>query len=587
MPHSLFFMKFCSGIFLFSCLLCFHAIAQTNLLSTDSVAEQVMLGNYGPSLYQASTILNNPITISNGILSNVSPDSLHAYLNVLRTFRNHNTSSDTVSSTNGIGAARRWAYSKFQQFSAANQNRLIPSYFQFDYTDSICGVVQHRNIFAVLPGLDTSDKSIIIVEAHIDSRCENVCDTASLAQGMEDNGSGTALVLELARVMSEYSYNHTIVFMLTTGEEQGLYGAQAFATYAHQNGISIKGVLNNDVIGGIFCGYTSSAPSCPGYGNIDSNNVRIFSLGSFNSFHKGLARFVKLEYKERILPFATVPMTINIMTPEDRTGRGGDHEPFTSLNYPSIRFTAANEDGDADVTDTAYHDRQHTTRDTLGVDTNNDGIIDSFFIDFDYLARNTIINGNAIGMMGIGPKTPDFALTGNGQNNLVINITQQQQYNTYKVGVRTTTNDWDSVFAFSGSLNYTISNLPPEVYIVSVASVDSNGIESIFSEEKMASVGVKEISALNGAIQLLQNNPNPADEVTSISVLVNSGISYTNAYISICDMAGKEIRRLPLQLKEGMNETAYRHGDHASGTFIYTLVVDGKTIQSRRMVFTN
>jgi len=581
-------MKLCSFTsFFLLCLLSFCAKAQINMLSTDSVAAQVMLGNYNPSLYQASTILNNPVTISNGISANVSADSVHAYLDVIRTFRNHNTGSDTVSSTNGIGAARRWAYSKFQQFSTTSQNRLIPSYFQFDYTGGICGIVQHRNIFAVLPGLDTSDKSIVLVEAHLDSRCENVCDTASLAQGMEDNGSGTALVLELARVMSQYSYNHTIVFMITTGEEQGLYGAQAFATYAQQTGIAIKGVLNNDVIGGIFCGYTSSAPSCPGYGNIDSNNVRIFSLGSFNSFHKGLARFVKLEYKERILPFASVPMTINIMTPEDRTGRGGDHEPFTSLNYPSIRFTAANEDGDADVTDTAYHDRQHTTRDTLGVDTNNDGIIDSFFIDFDYLARNTVINGNAIGMMGIGPKTPDFTLASNGLNNLVINITQQQQYNTYKVGVRTTTNDWDSVYAFSGSLNYTISNLPPEVYIVSVASVDSNGIESIFSEEKMANVGIKAITTLNGSVQLLQNNPNPADEITNISVVVNNAIQYKEAYISIRDIAGKEVQRLPVQLKEGMNETAYRHGDHASGTFIYTLMVDGQAIQSKRMVFTN
>ncbi len=578
-------MKFIPAFLL--CLLSLCANAQTNILSTDTVAEEIMLGSYDPSTYLATTILNQPDTISQGISANVSPDSLHAYIETLRTFRNHNTGSDTVSSTNGIGAARRWAYSKFQQFSAANQNRLIPSYLQFDFTGDICGITEHRNILAVLPGTDTSDRSIILVEGHIDSRSENVCDTASLAQGMEDNASGTALVLELARVMSRYSYNHTIVFMITIGEEQGLYGAQAFATYAHQKGISIKAVLNNDVIGGIFCGHTSSVPSCPGYGNIDSTDVRLFSFGGFNSFHKGLARYVKLEYKEMILPFASVPMTINIMTPEDRTGRGGDHQPFRQLSYTAIRMTAANEDGDANVTDTAYHDRQHTTRDTLGVDTNLDGIIDSFFVDFNYLARNTVINGNAIGMMGISPKTPDFTLTTNNQNNLTVNITQQQQYNTYRIGLRTTTNDWDSVYTFSGTLSYTIGNLSPAVYIVSVASVDTVGVESIFSEEKMASLGINQINGAQVSVELLQNSPNPSDEITNISVLVNRPIQYKEAYISIRDILGREVKRLPLQLKEGINETAYHHGDHASGTFIYTLVIDGKAIQSKRMVFTN
>jgi len=570
-------------IILFFCFLSFCSKAQTNIISTDSVAEQIMLGNYNPATYAASTVLNQPDTISRGINTRVSPDSLHAYLEKLRTFHNRNTGSDTVASNNGIGAARRWVFSKFQQFSAQNQNRLIPSYLQFDY--NICSIGQHRNILAVLPGLDTSDKSIIIIEGHLDSRCEDVCDTACLAQGMEDNGSGTALVLELARVMSRFSYNHTILFMITTGEEQGLYGAQAFAMYAQQKGIRIKGVLNNDVIGGIFCGHTSSAPSCPGFGDIDSTNVRLFSFGSFNSFHKGLARFVKLEYKKMVLPYATVPMTVNIITQEDRTGRGGDHQPFRQLNYPAIRFTAANENGNANVTDTAYHDRQHTTRDTLGVDTHNNGIIDSFFIDFDYLARNAVINGNAAGMMGIGPKTPDFTLTTNGQDNLVINITQQQ-YLIYRIGVRTTTNDWDSVYTFTGSLNYTINNLPPAAYI-SVASADSNGIESLFSEEKMTNVGVKAMNVLSGSVELLQNAPNPADEATTISVLVNNMPNYTDASISVRDITGREVKRIPLKLKPGMNEVEYEHGYHMSGTFIYTLIIDGKPIQSKRMVFTN
>ncbi len=375
--------------------------AQTNVICTDTSAQNVILGKYNPLTYLASPVLNFPDTIFKGINNRISPDSLKSYIFTMASFTNRNTASDTISSTYGIGAARRWVYSKFQEFSYANQNRLLPAYLQFD--TAICTVRQHRNVIAVLPGIDTGDKSIIIIEGHLDSRCENVCDTTSKAEGVEDNASGASLVMELARVMSKYSYNNTIVFVVTTGEEQGLFGGQAFVNYAKAKGIKIKAVLNNDVIGGIICGYTSSAPSCPGYGDLDSTHVRLFSFGSFNSAHKGLSRFIKLEYKENLLPIVSVPMGINIMSPEDRTGRGGDHIPFRMGGYTSMRFTAENEDGDANVTDTAYHDRQHTTRDTLGTFKKSTSVLDSFFVNFPYLARNTVINGNAARNAGYRP----------------------------------------------------------------------------------------------------------------------------------------------------------------------------------------
>src|SRR5690606_18328222 len=138
--------------------------------------------------------------------------------------------------------ARRWVHQKFEQFSAAGQNRLIPSSLQFD--QHTCGMTQHRNIFAVLPGTDTSNKSVIIVEGHMDSRCEGVCDTSCFAPGTEDNGSGTALVMELARVMSRYSYQQTLVFIAIIGEEQSLAGAKAFAKYCKDKKIAIEAVIN-------------------------------------------------------------------------------------------------------------------------------------------------------------------------------------------------------------------------------------------------------------------------------------------------------------------------------------------------------
>lgn len=565
----------------------FSTDAQLVNICTNPAAQQVMLGSYDPAAYVATTVISDPTTISTGLNSRVSPDSLHAYLNTLRSFQTRNTGSDTASTVRGFGAARRWVYAKFQQISAQNENRLLPSYLQFDTT--ICGITRHKNIFAVLPGTDTSDKSIIIIEGHMDSRCAGLCDTACSAQGMDDNGSGTSLVIELARIMSMYSYNHTIVFLVTTGEEQGLYGAQAFVTYVQQHGIKVKAVLNNDITGGIICGHTASAPGCPGYEDIDSTQVRIFSYGGFNSFHKGLARFIKLEYKEMILPVATVPMTIDIMTPEDRTGRGGDHIPFRTLNYTAVRFTSANEDGNADVTNPSYIDRQHTSSDSIGVDVDGDGLIDTFFVDFDYLSRNTVINGNAAAMMGVGPQTPDFTLTTTG-GNLIINITQHPEYLNYRVGVRTVSNDWDSVYTFTGSVTDTIW-VDTAKYIVSVASVDANGVESLFSRELMTTVlpvnGVVSIDKPAKSVELLQNKPNPADEVTTISVLVNDKISYKEAYITIRDLNGKEIRRAGIELNNGINEIQYEHGYNMSGTFIYTLVIDGNPVESRRMVFTN
>ena len=569
------------------CAIGYQANAQVVNICTNPLAQQIMLGNYNPSTYSATTILNTPDTISRGISARVSPDSLHAYIDVLGSFGTRNTASDTVSPVRGIGAARRWVYSKFQQFSAQNENRLTPSYLEFETT--MCGVVQHRNIFAVLPGSDTTDKSVIVIEAHIDSRCADVCDTACIAKGIEDNASGTALVLELARLMSRYTYNHTIVFLIVIGEEQGLLGGSAFANFAQSKGIQIKALLNNDVIGGIICGHTSSAPGCPGYENIDSTHVRLFSYGGFNSAHKQLSRYIKLEYNEMLLPTANVPMGINIMTPEDRTGRGGDHIPFRQLNYTAMRFTSQNEAGDANVTSGTYADRQHTSSDSIGVDINADGIIDTFFVDFNYLARNTVINGNAAGMIGISPKTPDFTVT-TFPGNLFVTITLHPEYLNYRVGVRSTTNDWDSVYTFTGSTSAAIP-VPAGTCIVSVASVDINGVESLFSKEITTTVppvnGIGIITAPKKSIELLQNKPNPADEATTISVLVNDKISYKEAWISIRDLNGKEVSRSNITLENGMNEILFDHGYNMNGTYIYSLVIDGQVVESRRMVFAN
>ena len=377
--------------------------------------------------------------------------------------------------------------------------------------------------------------------------------------------------------------------MLTIGEEQGLYGANAFALYCQTNTIPVKAVLNNDVIGGIICGNTSSAPSCPGVDDIDSTQVRIFSYGGFNSPHKQLARFTKLQYKEELLPYVNVPMLISIMTPEDRSGRSGDHVPFRQKSYTSCRFTSANEHGNAS-NGTGYVDRQHTTNDILGVDTNADLEIDSFFVDFNYLARNAAINGTAAIVAAKGPKQPDFSVATLAGPIIIIEITDQTQYANYRVGLRTLTNDWDSVYTINGVLD---TIYPPQAsnYIVSVASVDEFGMESLFSKEiniSDAQLSTEELSMnMDFPIQLLQNKPNPFDEATIIGVYVNGTFTYKKAWIQIEDEMGKELERIPITLHAEINEIQYEHGYGKTGTFIYSLIVDDIRIDSKRMVFAN
>ncbi len=561
--------------------------AQTNILVTNPEVDIILQGDHDPANYQPTNLITHPDDIVAGLISEVNPDSLKQFLKVLAAFGNRNTGSDTTSSTFGMGAARRWAYAKFESFSQIHENRLITSYLQFD--EDICGMGQHRNVMTVLPGLGDKKDEVIIIEGHMDSRCEDNCDINCEAQGMEDNGSGTALVLELARVMGQFAFNRTIVFMVTTGEEQGLHGANAFAEYCDQQGIKVYTVLNNDIVGGIICGETASPPGCPGLNDIDSTNVRIYSAGTNQSIHKGLARFIKLEYEEEVFPVIEVPTVINLMTPQDRSGRGGDHIPFHQRGYAAVRFTSANEHGNGNPSTPEYHDRQHTMEDVLGIDTDNDGVLDSFFVDFNYLSRNAIINGNAAAMSALGPITPVNLTAQDIDVGIQIEFEDPNDYGTYRVGVRTfNTNDFDSLYTVN-TTSPLLEGLPTSPYYISVASVDENGIESLFAQEELVlfTTDTEELENPEKGITLLQNNPNPFDEATVIGVQVTRPVDYQRAEIVVHELSGKELVRAPISLNVGMNEYVYDYFAHSyqPGVYAYSLVIDGKLFETKRMVY--
>lgn len=564
--------------------------AQTNILLTNPEAHAVLLGTFDPADYAASTVQNNPAVIAQAMLNGVNPDSLYAYLEVMSSFGNRNTGADTSSTTFGMGAARRWAFDKMQAISAENEDRLLVSYLQFDA--SICGMGQHRNVVAVLPGQGEQYDEVVLVEGHLDSRCEDNCDVDCMAEGMEDNGSGSALVLELARVMAPFTFNRTIVFMLTTGEEQGLWGATAFAQFTTDEGIKLKAVFNNDIVGGVICGETASPPGCPGLNDVDSINVRIYSFGNIDSDNKQLARFTKLQYQENIEADIPVKQVINILTPEDRTGRGGDHIPFRQQGYPAIRFTSANEHGNGGPSSTPdYSDRQHTMEDILGVDTDNDGVLDSFFVDFNYLARNSIINANALAMSALGPVAPTNFSMQPTATGFEVSFDDPNDYGLYRVGVRNyNSNDWDTVYMVTSNPAQIEGLESGTLYVLSAATVDEHGVESLFSNEKFGSFildGVEEPEIPGSGVVLLQNHPNPFDEATMIGVLVERPVNYRTAMILVHDQQGKEIARLPIELKLGLNEVLYdyRYHRYTPGVYAYSLLVDGRIVERKQMIY--
>lgn len=562
------------------CLYSLVSIGQLNTQFTNPLIDQVLRGNYNPGDYAATNPITDPTVIAQMTSLDVSPDSAQKYLEGLSSFGNRNTGSDTSSSTFGIGAARRWAHQKFEQFSAANENRLLVGYLQFD--ELICNVNQHRDVVAVLPGSNPSGDGYVLIEGHMDSRCDNVCDSLCLAYGADDNGSGSVLVMELARVLSQFSMKETVVFMLTIGEEQGLLGADALSDYCLAENIPVKAVLNNDIVGGIYCGNTASPPGCPGADAVDSTNVRLFSRGNINSPHKQFARYTKLQYKEMLSPIVAVPTAIQIMTGEDRTGRGGDHIPFRQNGYIAIRMTSANEHGNGSAGPN-YTDRQHTSSDSLGIDTDNDGEIDSFYVDFNYLARNARINGVCAAMVALGPD-PVTSFTATGvPGGIAIEVLGNPTVSDFRFATRTFSNDWDSVYTLNAPID-TIWGISGQ-HRVSMASLDSNGIESLFSYETNINVPTStgELTPEQD-LELMGNKPNPFDEQTTIIVKRNGHINFTEAYILITDMGGKEVERIPLTLEADINEVNFLHGFHATGTYIYSLIVDGEILGRKKMV---
>jgi hypothetical protein len=398
--------------------------------------------------------------------------------------------------------------------------------------------------------------------------------------------------MELARVMSRFAFDHTILFANVTGEDQGLYGAKAFAKYVFDNNIPVMAVFNNDVIGGIICGATSSPPSCPYMNHIDSTNVRIFSYSqlndsSANSKHKQLVRYIRLHQEEDINPLLETPMAINMMIREDRVNRSGDHIPFREKGYRAIRFCSQNEHGNGTGTPP---DRQHTSNDILGLDLTvpPDGVLDTFFVDMGYLRRNAISNGVNLGYLAIAPlqPQPEFEPLPDG---IGITMTGNDTvYKHYRVGVRSQgsgTLYFDTVITFTDSTHFTITGLDPgKEYYFSVMNVE-NGLESLISDEyTVITVGVKDYIKQNWGIWMEQNFPNPFSGETEIRINVTSPHEINDASLQLTNPEGVVLQQIPLNPGAGENIVIIKPPDGYKGLVFTSLILQGKVVQTNMMV---
>jgi hypothetical protein len=335
------------------------------------------------------------------MMTEVSPDSLKSYITTLVNFGTRNTLSTQRSATRGIGAARTWVLSKFNQFAKSSAGRLTAI---IDTTTlqpdgrRVDSVLVLGNVVATLKGTDPTDKRIFLISGHLDNMRSNVMDRIGDAPGANDDGSGTAAVIECARIMSKRAFPATIIFIAVSGEEQGLLGARYMAEKAKKLGWNIEADLNNDIMGSNNSNETNIinntqirvfSEGLPGY-ELDKNAASIRSLGLENDGKsRQLARYVK-EIGERYVDNLEIVMIYR----NDRFLRGGDHTPYVENGFAAVRITEMNEN----------YTRQHqNVRTENGI---NYGDLPEH-VDFEYLRKNTAMNLVNLANLAKAPAMPE------------------------------------------------------------------------------------------------------------------------------------------------------------------------------------
>jgi hypothetical protein len=378
----------------------------------------------------------------------------------------------SIAAGHGIGAAREWIKSEFERYSkeCGECLEVKTDSFTENPMDRIPQPTVITNVYAVLKGTDPeSAKRIVLVTGHYDSRNSNDEDPTGIAPGANDDGSGTAVSLECARVLSKLKFPGTIIFLTVAGEEQGLNGSTHFAKMAKSEGWNVVAALNNDIVGGNR-----------GTGQ-DSSVVRVFSEGvpvaatepglrlirnlggESDSISRQVARYIS--GVGHTYDVGVKPMLIFRL---DRYLRGGDHYSFNKEGFAAVRFTEFRED---------FNHEHQNVRTENGIEYGDL----AKFVNFDYVASVARLNAATLASLAAAPSSPGKVRlqTKELQNDSTLTWEASTLATEYEVLWRSTTSpQWEHVLAV-GNVNKITLQQSKDNVIFGVRAVDTQGHKSL------------------------------------------------------------------------------------------------------------
>ncbi len=432
------------------------------------------------SLFVTAFLMSSPLLKAQSssdiynIIDNISAERIEQDITTLVNFGTRHTLSDTVSNKRGIGAARRWIKSAFEETSKACDN-CLEVFFQGDLVkkgtnNRIVKDVEVVNVMAIQRGTKYPNR-FILMSGDIDSRVSDPTDYTSTSPGANDNASGMAGTLEAARVLSQYKFENSIIYVGLSGEEQGLFGGKGLAAYAKAKNWEIIGILNNDMIGNIT-GVD---------GTISNKDFRIFSEpvppteterermarrfygGEVDGISRQLARHIYKQVKT-YMPDMN-PILIYRL---DRFGRGGHHRPFNDAGYAGVRIMEAHEN---------YTQQHQDIRVENGI-AYGDVLA---HVNFDYAAKLTAVNAISLASIAWAPPAPSMvALGGAVAPEATFSWNEVPGAVGYKIYWRDTTSPtWDYSRAVGNVTSFALKGMVVDNYFFGVAAIGANGQESI------------------------------------------------------------------------------------------------------------
>lgn len=407
------------------------------------------------------------------IIDAISAERIKADVTTLANFGTRHTLSDTISSTRGIGAARRWIKSEFDKISGECKG-CLNVFYQKDLVkkgdnDRIVKDVYVVNVVAVQKGTKYPNR-FIIMSGDIDSRVSDPNNFTSDSPGANDNASGMAGTIEAARVLSKYTFENSIIYVGLSGEEQGLYGGKGLAAYAKKKGWEIIGIMNNDMIGNIsgVDGIISNvdfrifSEPVPPTETEKERNARRFYGGEVDGISRQLARYVHKTIKT-YMPEMN-PMLIYRL---DRFGRGGHHRPFNDAGFAGIRIMEAHEN---------YTQQHQDIRMENGIAYGD--VLEH--VDFEYAKKLTSVNAINLASLAWAPPAPiEVKIGGIVEPSAKFQWSKVDGAIGYKIYWRDTTSPTWDYSRFVGDVDsFTLDGIVIDNYFFGVASVGVNGFES-------------------------------------------------------------------------------------------------------------